>query len=649
MFGFYRVSSAVPVIRVADVKYNTEQIIKCIQKANNKSSALVIFPELCITGYTCGDLFHQSTLLNSAKDALYQIAQNTKQIDIVSAVGFPVLHNSSIYNCAAIIHKGEILGIVPKTNLPNYREFYEKRWFTPYTNFFSSETIELLGKQIPFGTNIIFELSEEFKLGVEICEDLWGVIPPSSYHVLAGATIIANLSASNELVGKSEYRRGLIRNQSAKCICGYIYSSSGVGESTSDVLYGGHVLTAENGLLIHENNRFQKENYISYSDIDCQRMLAIRTSESSIGASGNQLETLIPKFKEYRKIKISNINQITNIQRQVNPHPFVPSNTTQQDIRCSEIFSIQTSALAKRLEYTKAKKSVIGISGGLDSTLALLVTKVAHELIKKSPKDIIAITMPGFGTTDRTYNNAISICKTIGCDIREINIKDVCEEQFKLLNFNTSVKNTTYENVQARQRTMLLMNTANKEKGIVIGTGDLSEIALGWSTYNGDHMSMYAVNCGVPKTLIRYLIEWYANKSKIVLKKTLIDIINTPVSPELLPPDKQGKIAQKTEDIIGPYELHDFFLYHTVKYGAPPDKIKALANIAFKDIYNPKIIEKYLKTFILRFFSQQFKRNCIPDGPKVGTIALSPRGDWRMPPDASPAIWLDSFDKNPSL
>ena len=641
MFGFYRVSSAVPVIRVADVKYNTEQIIKCIQKADSSASALVVLPELCITGYTCGDLFNQSVLLNSAKDALSQIAQNTKKLNIVSAVGLPVLHNSSIYNCAGIIHKGEILGLVPKTNLPNYREFYEKRWFTPHTDFFSYETIELFGKQIPFGTNIIFEFNEEFKLGIEICEDLWGVIPPSSYHVLAGATIIANLSASNELVGKSEYRRDLIRSQSARCICGYIYSSAGVSESTSDVLYGGHALTAENGSLIHENSRFQKDNYISYSDIDCRRLLAIRTSESSIGASANHLKTLMPQFKEYRSVKINNINQITDIQRQINPHPFVPSNPVQQDIRCSEIFNIQSSALAKRLEHTKAKKSVIGISGGLDSTLALLVTKVAHELIGKSSKDIIAITMPGFGTTDRTYNNAITMCKTIGCEIREINIKDVCEEQFKLLNLDTSVKNTTYENVQARQRTMLLMNTANEEGGIVIGTGDLSEIALGWSTYNGDHMSMYAVNCGVPKTLIRYLIEWYADKSEAVLKTTLTDIINTPVSPELLPPDKQGDIAQKTEDIIGPYELHDFFLYHTVKYGAAPAKIKALANIAFKDIYETEFIDKYLKFFIWRFFSQQFKRNCIPDGPKVGTIALSPRGDWRMPPDASPAAWQE--------
>ena len=682
MFGFYRVASAVPVIRIADIKYNAEQIIKCIQEADKNSATLVVFPELCITGYTCGDLFYQSTLLDNARLALSQIAGSTKKLDIISLVGLPILHDNSIYNCAAVIHKGNVLGIVPKTNLPNYREFYEKRWFTPYTDFFSCETIDLFNETIPFGTNIIFKFNEEFKFGVEICEDLWALIPPSSYHTLAGATIIANLSASDELVAKSEYRRDLIKNQSARSICGYVYSSAGVHESTADVLYGGHTITAENGSILNENNRFQRESHISYSDIDCQRLLAIRSSESAMGPCAEHLKTLIPQFKEYRTVKVDSINTITDIQRTINPLPFIPSDPKQQDIRCSEIFNTQSSALAKRLEHTKSKKSIIGISGGLDSTLALLVIKAAHKLTGKSPKDIIAVTMPGFGTTDRTYDNAIKLCKAIGCEIREINIKDICEKQFKLMDLDTSKKNTTYENVQARQRTMLLMNIANEEKGIVIGTGDLSEIALGWSTYNGDHMSMYAVNCGVPKTLIRYLITWYATRysmldarcsildtrssnldardlnpkpqtpnpdlsSEALAKrdprcpKVLMDIVDTPVSPELLPPDKKGNITQKTEDIIGPYELHDFFLYHIVKYGAPPKKIMTLANIAFKDTYNPKTIEKYLRIFIQRFFSQQFKRNCIPDGPKVGTIALSPRGDWRMPPDASPETWLE--------
>ena len=641
MFGFYSIATAVPVIRIADINYNAEQIIDCIKKANDNLATLVVFPELCITGYTCGDLFYQSSLLETAKNALSQIAEKTKKLNIITAVGLPVSHNNSIYNCAAIIHKGKILGIIPKTNLPTYREFYEKRWFTPYTDFFANETIDLFGETIPFGTNIIFKFNHEFKLGIEICEDLWGVIPPSSYHTLAGATIIANLSASNELVGKSEYRRDLIRNQSARCICGYVYSSAGVNESTSDVLYGGHTIASENGHIINENNRFQRNNYISYSDIDCQRLLAIRSAESSIADDENYLKALTPQFKKYRTVKIKSINEINDIRRGFTPHPFVPSHPAQQNIRCSEVFNIQSSALAKRLEHTKSKKTIIGISGGLDSTLAFLVTKAAHELIGKPLKNIVTVTMPGFGTTERTFDNATKLSKTIGCDIRKINIKDVCEEQFNLMKLDTSEKNTTYENVQARQRTMLLMNIANEEGGIVIGTGDLSEIALGWSTYNGDHMSMYAVNCGVPKTLIRYLIKWYANKSDESLKTVLLDVINTPVSPELLPPDKKGNISQKTEDIIGPYELHDFFLYHTVKYGAPPKKILALANIAFENTYKPKFIEKYLRVFIQRFFSQQFKRNCIPDGPKVGTIALSPRGDWRMPPDASPNTWLD--------
>jgi len=643
MFGFYRVSSAIPLVRIADIRYNTEQIIKNIKEADSNSTALVVFPELCITGYTCGDLFFQSTLLENAQKALTEILNKTKHLNIISTVGLPITYHNSVYNCAAVLHKGNILGIVPKTNLPNYKEFYEKRWFTQYSDFFSHETINFCDQTVPFGPNIIFEFNQEFKLGIEICEDLWGIIPPSSFHALLGATVIANLSASNELVGKSEYRRDLIKNQSARCMCGYIYSSAGVGESSSDVLYGGHSIIAENGALINENSRFQRENYIYYSDIDCQRILAARISESSIGITTNQLRTIIPQLKDYRFVSVDNINTPKEIKRNIIAHPFVPPNPTQKNTRCSEIFSIQSSALAKRLEHTSAKKSVVGISGGLDSTLAMLVIKMAHELINKPTSDIIAVTMPGFGTTDRTYQNAVSMCKIIGCELREINIKDVCEKQFELLNLDSSVKNTTYENVQARQRTMLLMNTANEEGGIVIGTGDLSEIALGWSTYNGDHMSMYSVNCGVPKTLIRYLIEWCAEKSEKSLKNTLIDIIDTPVSPELLPPDKQGQITQKTEDIIGPYELHDFFLYHNVKYGASPSKIEILANIAFKDVYEPEIIKKYLKFFFHRFFSQQFKRNCIPDGPKVGTIALSPRGDWRMPPDASSTLWLDEL------
>jgi NAD+ synthase (glutamine-hydrolysing) len=639
MHGFYRIASAVPSIKVADTDFNSKNIIKCIKKANKNKAVFVVFPELSITSYTCGDLFFQSTLIESALSALDNILIETKTLKIISIIGLPITYNNSIYNCAAIIQQGKILGIVPKSNLPNYREFYEERWFTACTEMFTTNQIEVSNNLIPFGTNLIFKYNNEFKFSAEICEDLWSVIPPSSYHTMAGATVIANLSASNELIGKAEYRTALVKNQSARCMCGYIYASSGIHESSADVLYGGHMISAENGRLINSSKRFQRDNIINYSDIDCQKLLSLRMTESSMEKNYQTQKANNPNLK-YTEVKITEINEQIEPNIFIDPQPFVPSNKDEQNLRCTEIFNIQANALTKRLEHTKTEKSIIGISGGLDSTLALLVITEAHKILNKSPHDIIAITMPGFGTTDRTYLNALAMCKQCNTELREINIKNICEEQFKLLNIDTNIKNTAYENVQARQRTKILMNTANNENGIVIGTGDLSEIALGWSTYNGDHMSMYAVNCGVPKTLIRYLIEWYANKSNNRLKDILIDIINTPVSPELLPPDKQGGIAQKTEDIIGPYELHDFFLYHTIKYGATPEKILYIACKAFHNKYDQTFINKYLTLFIKRFFTQQFKRNCIPDGPKVGTIALSPRGDWRMPPEASYANWL---------
>ena len=642
MHGFYRIASAVPNIKVADTEFNAKNILDCIKKADKNNTSLIVFPELIITAYTCGDLFFQSTLLDSALSSLLDIAEKTKSIDIISIIGLPIIFNNSIYNCAAVIQHGNILGIVPKSNLPNYREFYEERWFSAYTEMFTTHQLEVDDKLIPFGTNLIFKFNNEFKFAAEICEDMWSVIPPSSYHTQAGATIIANLSASNELIGKAEYRTELVKNQSARCMCGYIYSSTGVHESSADILYGGHMISAENGQLINSSNRFQRVNSIVYSDIDCQKLLHLRITESSMEKNYQTLKANNPTIK-YTEIKIEKINNIKDIDRNIPSHPFVPSNKNEKNIRCTEIFNIQANALAKRLEHTNTQKSVIGISGGLDSTLALLVIKEAHKIINKPMDNIITITMPGFGTTDRTYLNALSMCKLCNTDLREINIKKICEEQFKLLNIDPNIKNTAYENVQARQRTKILMNTANNENGIVIGTGDLSEIALGWSTYNGDHMSMYAVNCGVPKTLIRYLIEWYANKSEKKLKEILLDIIHTPVSPELLPPDKQGNISQKTEDIIGPYELHDFFLYHTIKYGPKPEKILFLASKAFDEKYDNIFIKKYLILFIKRFFSQQFKRNCIPDGPKIGTIALSPRGDWRMPPDASAKSWLNTI------
>jgi NAD+ synthase (glutamine-hydrolysing) len=645
MFGFYKVSSAVPELKIADVEFNTEEIIKHIKLADKENAALVVFPELSLTGYTCADLFYQRTLHDAVETSLKHILKKTEKLNIISIIGLPILSNNALFNAAAIIYKGNILAVVPKTNLPNYREFYEKRWFTSASSCLDNTTVNLLGNKIPFKTDIILEHNDEFKIGVEICEDLWSIIPQSSIHTIAGATIIANLSASNELVGKSEYRKNLVQSQSAKCMCGYIYTSSGTGESSSDVVYGGHSMISENGNILKENVRFSDKPSIIFAEIDCQRLTTQRVSESSISDSVNHNSFLSERLKNYTRIKIPVINQIKKISREIDPKPFVPADNSNKTIRCNEIFNIQSSALAKRLKHINSKKSVLGISGGLDSTLALLVIKAAHERLNRPLSDIIAITMPGFGTTDRTYNNAIKMCKLIGCDLREIDIKEICTKQFELLNVEQKSHNTTYENVQARQRTMFLMNTANNENGIVIGTGDLSEIALGWSTYNGDHMSMYSVNCGVPKTLIQYLIDWYANRSNTSLKNILTDIINTPISPELLPPDKQGSITQKTEDIIGPYELHDFFLYHIIKYGAGPDKIFELAKLAFSSKFKPDFIKKYLIMFIKRFFTQQFKRNCIPDGPKVGTIALSPRGDWRMPPDASYSAWLKKIEK----
>ncbi len=643
MFGFYKTAACVPKVKVADVGFNSSETIRLFIEANKNNASLVVFPELNLTSYSCGDLFQQSLLYESIAENLPIILKASSELNIVIIIGFPLKHRNLLYNCAGVIHKGKILGVVPKTYIPNYKEFYEKRWFAPSYSLNASETIEIIGQNVPFGTDLIFENEDDFKLSLEICEDLWSPVPPSSFHSAAGANIIANPSASNELVGKADYRRNLVSGQSARCVSSYIYSSAGIGESSSDVLYGGHALIAENGVLLAENNRFESGSNIVYADIDCQKLSAIRRSETSFIDTMQNINNFSDKLRNYRRIKIPSLNQTNGLKKKVNPHPFVPPDDESKNKRCKEIFSIQSSALAKRLEHTCSKKSVIGISGGLDSTLALLVVKASHEKLNKPFSDIVTITMPGFGTTDRTYNNSLEMCRIIGCDLRIKDIKDVCNEQFKLLDLNPGNMNTTYENVQARQRTMILMDTANETSGIVIGTGDLSEIALGWSTYNADHMSMYSVNCGVPKSLIRYLIRWYASESDDKLRKVLEDIIDTPVSPELLPPDKSGKISQKTEDIIGPYELHDFFLYHSIKYGASPKKILFLAENAFEGKYDSTFIKKFLKIFVLRFFTQQFKRNCIPDGPKVGTISLSPRGDWRMPPDASANIWVEQL------
>jgi NAD+ synthase (glutamine-hydrolysing) len=491
--------------------------------------------------------------------------------------------------------------------------------------------MEINGEEIPFGTNIVFEHDGIFSFGIEICEDLWNVIPPSCHHSIAGAAINVNLSASNELVGKAEYRLDLVKQQSARCVSAYVYASSGVKESTTDLVFGGHAIIAENGVILAQNERFIRTSNLITADIDCERIRTSRISSTSF--ADNKISN------GYLYVKIGEINRIISLKRDIAALPFVPSDHTQRDARCREIFSIQAAGLTKRLEHACSEKAVIGVSGGLDSTLALLVCMESMKLLGKKNKCISAITMPGFGTTGRTYKNTVKLCEMAGVDFREIDIKDACNDHFKEIGHDPSVHDVTYENVQARERTQILMDIANREKGIVVGTGDLSEIALGWSTYNADHMSMYAVNCGVPKTLIRYMIDWVADSSPPEMRKVLHDIADTPVSPELLPHKGDGKISQKTEDIIGPYELHDFFLYHTVKYGAAPEKCLYLANLAFKGKYGKTQISECMKTFIRRFFSQQFKRSCIPDGPKVGTICLSPRGDWRMPSDASDAAF----------
>lgn len=628
---FIKVAAACPVTRVGDTNFNKKEILSCIKEANKVNTKVIVFPELSISSYTCGDLFLHNTLLTNSINAIEYILNETKNIDMLIAVGAPLLYHNALYNCGYVLYKGKILGIVPKSYIPNYSEFYEKRWFTEGLNI-TSKTVDFsFQKDVPFGTNLLFSC-DDFTFGVEICEDLWVTIPPSSYLALMGANIIGNLSASNELVSKADYRRALVQNQSARSMCGYIYSSSGVHESSTDLLFSGHLLITENGATLSENERFQRESEIIYSIIDLFKLKAERLKNLSFRDSSKILYT------EPQIINFSYDNtKILDFNRYIDKHPFVPSNEALRNERCKEIFNIQSSALAKRFEHTKSQKAVIGISGGLDSTLALLVIVKTFKLLNFPMKNIVTITMPGFGTTDRTYNNAVTLCKELGCDFREINIVKASLQHFEDIGHDAKIHDVTYENVQARERTQILMDIANKEGGLLIGTGDLSELALGWCTYNGDHMSMYSVNPSIPKTLVRYLVKYVAeNESTPIASKTLLDILDTPVSPELLPKDSKGNIAQKTEDIVGPYELHDFFLYHFIKHGSSKERIFFLAKQAFKDDYSEEEIKKWLDKFMWRFFTQQFKRSALPDGPKVGSISLSPRGDWRMPSDAAP-------------
>ena len=634
MFGFYRFAAASPKIKVADIAFNTAEIIRSVQECSKNEVSAVAFPEMALTGYTCGDLFFQPALRQEAMAGIKKIAASFASSSMIIIVGAPFFWKNALYNCAFVLQEGKIRGIVPKSNNPNYREFYDKRYFK------SGETVPdgtICMTSVPFGTDLIFSGGRDFSFGVELCEDLWGVIPPSSHQAIAGATSIFNLSASNALVAKSQYRRNLVKQQSAHCLAAYIYTSSGVHESSTDLVFDGHSMVAQNGQIVAENERFHRNSSIIYADIDLQKLQGIRLSESSMGDAKTE--------KCFREILLTNVFSSPTIEyAYIDANPFVPSNADERDIHCEEIFNIQATGLAKRLEHVKAEKLIIGVSGGLDSTLALLVCAETMKLLGRPMFDILAVTMPGFGTTDRTYNNAVEMIKFLGAEFQEINITDACLLHFKDIDHDPNIHDVTYENVQARERTQLLMDIANHERGLLVGTGDLSEIALGWSTYNGDHMSMYAVNCAVPKTLIRYLIGWVAENSEKKLQKILEDIIDTPVSPELLPNKRGSKINQKTEDIIGPYQLHDFFLYQLIKYGAEPEKIYYLATVAFDKTYEHKLILNTLKLFIKRFFQQQFKRSCIPDGPKVGTISLSPRGDWRMPSDACSEIWLKRLE-----
>ena len=632
-YGFVKVAAAVPAVKVADVDYNVQQIESIIAQAEGRGVEVIVFPELCITGYTCQDLFKEQLLLDRAESAVITLLDFTRKLDIISIVGLPVIINGLLYNCAAVIQSGQLLGIIPKTYLPNYAEFYEKRWFAsaqdlnPTVFYFAGTSVSVSAEPKLFVTTY------GMKFGVEICEDVWAPIPPSNNLALSGADIIFNLSASNELIGKHAYLKSLLAQQSARTISGYVYASSGFGESTQDLVYGGNAMIFENGHLLVEGDRFSFSPQIQQCQIDIEKLRVERRQNTTfINAqrSSHALEIACKPVQE----------RDFELQRTIDPHPFIPKNEDMQSA-CEEILNIQVAGLAKRLYHINAQKAVIGISGGLDSTLALLVTVKAFDKLDLNRKGIIGITMPGFGTTDRTHNNAVKLMNTLGVTIREISIAKAVTQHFEDIGHDMKHHDITYENSQARERTQILMDVANQENAIVIGTGDLSELALGWATYNGDHMSMYGVNAGVPKTLIRYLVTYV---SREMATETLLDIVDTPISPELIPADEKGNIKQKTEDLVGPYELHDFFIYYFLRYGFRPKKIFLLAQKAFASTYDDATIKKWLITFCRRFFNQQFKRSCLPDGPKVGSVSLSPRGDWRMPSDASSALWLKEYE-----
>ena len=634
-YGYVKVGASTLELKVSDTIYNVQTIKKQIDEAVNKNIQIISFPELSITGYTCGDLFNQDILIDKSYEGLKDLVDYSKDKMIVIIVGSPIKCENKLYNCAVVINNGKILGIVPKTYIPNYNEFYEMRWFKS-SNDLKIKEINLFNEFVPIGVDLIFtsKLDDELKFGVEICEDVWSLYPKSNDYASSGASIIFNLSASNETIGKYDFRKELIKMQSIKTISGYVYSSSGINESSTDLLFSGSSLIYENGKLLSENNRFDFNSNLIYSDVDIKRLVNDRRKNTSFISNTD---------KEYRNIYFTT-SKNNLISRKYSKYPFVPSNEDKREERCKEIINIQSSALAKRLKHTNIKKCVIGVSGGLDSTLAFLVIKKAFEKLKIDNKNIIAVTMPGFGTTNRTYENALDLIKINNATLKEIDIKKACLVHYSDIDQDINNHDITYENAQARERTKILMDIANKENALVIGTGDLSELALGWCTYNGDHMSMYSVNSSIPKTLVKYLVKYIADTDK-KNKKVLYDILSTPISPELLPADEKGNIKQITEDKIGPYILHDFYLYHFFRYGASPKKIYMLAVNTFENEYSKEEILKWLKVFIKRFFTQQFKRSCMPDGVKVGSISLSPRGDLRMPSDASYNIWIKELEE----
>ena len=632
--GFVKMAAGTPKIQVADCIHNTEEILRLIGEMDAEGAKIMVFPELCITGYTCSDLFWQNVLLESAKNRLLWLAEQTRDVDALIFVGLPMEVECKLYNVAAVLNHGRVIGLVPKTNLPNYAEYYEARQFTAADD--KSRVVVLAGEEVPFGTRLLFSCLQIpwMEVAAEICEDLWVPCPPSISHALAGANVIVNLSAGDEITGKDVYRKELVNGQSARLVCAYLYATAGEGESSTDLVFGGHNLICENGSVLAEARRFRNETI--YADVDVKRLAAERRKMTTFPAADRE---------GYRVVSFNLKVEETHLKRVFPPKPFVPSNKAEREKRCDEILSIQAMGLKKRLEHTHCRSAVLGISGGLDSTLALLVTARAFDYLGLGRECITAVTMPCFGTTDRTYRNACDLTRKLGATLREVDIKEAVTIHFRDIGHDANQHDVTYENCQARERTQVIMDIANQTGGMVIGTGDLSELALGWATYNGDHMSMYGVNASIPKTLVRHLVRYFADTcGDKELSDILLDVLDTPVSPELLPP-KDGEIAQKTEDLVGPYELHDFFLYYMLRAGYEPDKIYRIACLTFEGVYDKETILKWLKNFYRRFFMQQFKRSCLPDGPKVGTVAVSPRGDLRMPSDACARIWLDEVEK----